>query len=66
MLSTQAATNMWSAKQAYVAVADKVDGWCLFKGYCIGGDGASLTLRTAAPEWDNFAFSESRMANNSQ
>jgi hypothetical protein len=57
MLSAGSANTELTAKQAYDAIFDKVDGWCPINSACLGGDGARLTLKTATPAWGNFTFS---------
>jgi len=55
MVPTDENDELLSAKEAYDA-GDKIDGWCPF-GFCIGGKGAKLELKTA-PGWEDFVFFE--------
>jgi hypothetical protein len=68
MLPTDFSTDLLTAKEAYDSISDKVDGWCLFADVCIGGNalfdgGATLTLKTATPEWNNFILYEGGIIN---
>ncbi|WDN90903.1 hypothetical protein BuS5_03874 [Desulfosarcina sp. BuS5] len=61
MVPTDENDDLLSAKEAYDAVGDKIDGWCPF-GFCIGGEGAKLELKTA-PGWEDFVFFEGGLIN---
>jgi hypothetical protein len=56
MLAIDSSNTALTAKQAYDAIYDKVDGWCLLRSTCLGGDGARLLFKTASPAWQNFSF----------
>lgn len=53
--------DLLTAKEAYNAVGDKIDGWCPF-GFCIGGEGAKLEFKTATG-WEDFVFFEGGLIN---
>lgn len=70
MLPDDRSINLMTAKKAYDSVSDKDDGWCLLADVCIGtatkgtfSKGATLTLKTASPEWDNFILYEGGIIN---
>lgn len=62
MLPSNSSEELHSATEAFDNIDDKVDGWCPF-GICFGGDGATLTLKTASSDWNNFVFYEGGIVN---
>lgn len=63
MLPSNSVSELTSAKAAYEAIPDKTDGWCLLNAVCLGGNGASLTLKTASSAWNSYVFSDHDLIN---
>jgi len=62
MLPDSDSVDPVTAKAAFDAVPDKTDGFCIF-GWCMGGSGATLKLKTSGPDWENFVFTEGGIVN---
>jgi hypothetical protein len=54
--------DILTVQQVFDNIGDRVDGWCPF-GFCIGGSGATLELKTANADWSNFLFYEGGIIN---
>jgi hypothetical protein len=54
--------DIQTVREVFGGISDRVDGWCPF-GFCIGGSGATLELKTANADWDNFLFYEGGLVN---
>ncbi len=63
MLSSDDTSPILTVKEAFDAVPDKTDGWCGLFGWCIGGSGATLTLKTANSDWNDYLFLEGGLVN---
>jgi len=63
MLPDSDSVDPVTAKAAFDAVPNKIDnGPCIF-GWCTGGTGATLKLKTSGPDWENFVFVEGGIVN---